>query len=210
MRIASLSAAFFAAAAIVTVVAMPASAQMTVTADKDPAKVEAGTYAIEPYHTRVMFSVLHMGFSNYYGQFTGASGTLTIDPKKVAAASFDITVPTASVSTTNDKLDGELKSTDWLDATKYPTIEFKSASVKRAGSNEAEVTGDLTLHGVTKPVTLKVKFIGAGPNPMSKKVTAGFQLSGKIKRSDFGVTKYVPLIGDDVDLIIAAAFEKQG
>jgi polyisoprenoid-binding protein YceI len=84
---------------------------------------------------------------------------------------------------------------------------FKSTKVTETGKDAAKVTGDLTFHGVTKPVTLAVKFNGAGTNPLDKKYTAGFEVSGKIKRSDFGMKTYVPLIGDDVDLIISAGFE---
>lgn len=194
---------FLRAAAVIGATAVP----LLATGAPDPAKVAAGTYMIEPYHTRVMFGIDHMGFSTYYGQFVNASGSLKIDPKDPAAASLDVKVPTASVSTTNAKLDGELKSADWLDAEKYPEISFKSTKVTAAGGDAAEVTGDLTIHGVTKPVTLRVKLHGQGANPMSKKPTIGFDISGKIKRTDFGVSKYVPLIGDEVDLIISAALE---
>jgi len=194
--------------AVILSLSLPAAAQTP--ADTDPAKIEAGLYAVEPSHTRVMFAVSHMGFTNYYGQFTGATGSLTIDPKKPAKSEFDIVVPSATISTTNEKLDGELKDDKWLDVAKYPSIEFKSLSVKTTGVDTADVTGNLTLHGVTKPVTLKVTFNAGGINPLDKRYTIGFQLSGTIKRSDFGVTTYVPLIGDSVDLIIAAAFEKQG
>ena len=187
--------------------ATPAMAQV---ASRDPAKVEAGAYAVEPYHTRIQFAVSHMGFTTYFGDFTGASGSLTLNPKSGAASALDVSVPVNSVSTTNAKLDGELKSADWLDAAKFPTMSFKSTKVTRSGPNAAKVNGDLTLHGVTKPVTLTVAFNGAGDNPLDKKYTAGFEATGKIKRSDFGVTKFVPLIGDTVDLTISAAFEKQG
>jgi len=185
----------------------PAFAQATV---HDASKVDAGTYAVEPAHTRVQFAVSHMGFTNYYGDFTQASGSLTLDPKSGAASKLDVTVPVDTVSTTNAKLDGELKSPAWLDAAQFPTMTFKSTKVTRMGPNGARVNGDLTLHGVTKPVILNVTFNGAGTNPLDKKYTVGFEATGKIKRSDFGVKTYVPLIGDSVDLTINGAFEKQG
>ena len=177
---------------------------------KDPGKAEAGTYAIEPAHTRILFSIDHLGFSTYYGDFTGASGTLQLSSPKAAGSTLTVSIPVTSVSTTNAKLDEELRAADWLDATKFPTMSFKSTSVTQTGPDTATVAGELTLHGVTKPVTLTAKFHGTGPNPMSKKVTIGFDVTGTIKRSDFGVDKYLPLIGDDVGLIISAAFEKQG
>ena len=105
------------------------------------------------------------------------------------------------------RVDGELKSSDWFDAAKYPEILFTANKITQTGKNTAIVTGDLVFHGVTKPVTLKVKFNAAGINSLDHKYTAGFEVSGKIKRSDFGVKTYLPLIGDDVSLIISAAFE---
>jgi len=176
----------------------------------DPAKVEAGTYAIEPNHTRVLFSVDHMGFSTYYGEFTATSGTLDLKNPDPAGSTLAISIQTGSVSTSNARLDGELKDADWFDAAKFPSITFKSTSVKPTGPDTADVAGDLTLHGVTKPVVLKVKLHGAGQNPMSKKTTIGFDVTGSIDRTDYGVSKYAPLIGKEVDLMISAAFEKQG
>ena len=101
-----------------------------------------------------------------------------------------------------------MASDQWLDAAKYPEMVFKAEKIAPTGKNTANVTGALTLHGVTKPVTLAVKFNGAGVNVLDKKYTVGFDATGKIKRSDFGVKTYVPLIGDDLDLIISAAFER--
>ena len=175
----------------------------------DPASVPAGTYVLEPSHARIAFAIDHMGFSTWYGDFTGAKGGLTLDPKNVAASKLDITIPTASISTTNTVVDGELRDPSWFDAAKYPTITFRSTAVTSTGADTAKVTGDLTFHGVTKPVTLDVKFHGAGPHPMTKAYTVGFDATGSLKRSDFGVNKYVPLVGDKVDLFISAPFEKK-
>jgi polyisoprenoid-binding protein YceI len=174
----------------------------------DPDAVQAGTYNVEPMHTRVLFSVLHMGFTHYYGDFTGASGKLTIDPKTLDAASVQVSIPTASVSTTNTTLDGELKGGQWLDAAADPTITFVSTKVTRTGPKTATIDGNLTLHGVTRPVSLDATFNGAGSNMLSHKYTIGFDAVGHLNRSDFGVKTYVPLISDNVDLIISAAFER--
>ena len=185
-----------------------ASAQDALPANPSPAAFQAGAYAIEPTHTRVLFSVSHLGFSTWYGDFPNADGTLTLDPKHPAAAKLDVTLPVASVSTTNTVLDGELKGAEWFDAAKFPTATFHSTKVALTKTGHADVTGDLTLHGVTRPVVLHVSFNGAGVNPMDKHYTAGFEARGVIKRSDFGVTKYVPLVSDQVELIISGAFEK--
>ncbi len=198
---------FAPVALALTVVALqPAAASAQ--ASTDPAKAPVGTYAVEPKHTRVLFAVNHMGFTTYYGDFSDVAGSLQLDPAKPSASSVSVTIPVASVSTTNSVLDGELKGPQWLDAAAAPTITFKSTKVTPTGANTADIEGDLTLHGVTKPVTLAAKFNAVGPNPMSHKVTVGFDATAHIKRSDFGVSRYVPLIGDQVDVIISAAFEK--
>ena len=170
--------------------------------------MEAGVYNIEPEHSRITFGVSHMGFTNYYGEFRNASGMLTLDPKKPDSSSVDVKIPTGSVMVPNAKLKEELDGDQWLDAAKYPDITFKSTKVAKTGADTAKVTGEFTLHGVTKPLTLNVKFNGAGTNPLDKNYTSGFEATGMIKRSDFGVKTYVPLIGDDVDIMISAAFRE--
>jgi len=177
-------------------------------ASSDPAAVQAGAYHVEPFHTRVQFTVNHFGFTNYWGDVTGVSGALSLDPKTPAASKVSVSIPVASISTTNARLDGELKSDMFLDGTKYPTITFTSTSVTPTGANTATIVGDLTLHGVTHPVTLNAKFNAAGTNPMSKAVTIGFDADGHFNRSDFGVKTYVPMVSDNVDIRISAAFEK--
>ena len=149
-----------------------------------------------------------MGFTTWYGEFANVSGALKLDPKAPEKSAVDIHIPTNTVSTNNAKLDGELKSDQWLDAAQYPDIAFKSVKVVATGKETAKLIGDLTLHGVTRPVTLAVKFNDAGVNPLDKKYTVGFNATGSIKRSDFGVKTYLPLIGDEVGLIISAGFER--
>lgn len=176
---------------------------------KDPAQVEPGLYKIEPEHTRLLFSVLHFGFTPYYGEIENVSGTLDLKPQNLDESALDVTASTGSITTKSAKLAQFLKTDKWLDATKYPQITFKATKLVRIDADDAEMTGNLTLHGVTQPVTLKAKFIGAGINPASKLYTVGFEATGKIKRSDFGVKTFLPAIGDEVDLIISAAFEKK-
>lgn len=174
----------------------------------DPSAVTAGSYSVEPNHTQVRFGVLHMGFNPYYGTFSQASGTLSLDPAHPNTAALSVSVPVASVMTTSTTLDGELKSADWLDAAKFPAMTFKSTNVA-VKDNTAIVNGTLTLHGVSRPIALQARFIGAGKNPMGGAQTVGFVARGVIKRSDFGVTKYVPLVSDQVTIEITAAFEKK-
>jgi polyisoprenoid-binding protein YceI len=196
------------AAAALACLAMAGSTLAQAAPSKDPETVQPGTYKVEPMHTRILFSVVHMGFTHYFGDFTGASGRLTLDPKNLGASSVQVAFPTASVSTTNGQLDGELKGGQWLDAGADPTISFVSTHVTRTGPTTAKIEGNLTLHGVTHPVSLEATFNAAGSNALSRKYTVGFDATGHVRRSEFGVTKYVPLISDDVDVIISAAFEK--
>ncbi len=170
--------------------------------------MQPGTYSVEPTHTRVLFAVSHMGFTTWYGEFTNVSGSLTLKPKEVGASTLDITIPATTISTSNTRLDGELNSPTWLDTTKYPTITFKSTKILRTGHDTAKVTGNLTFHGVTKPETLDVTFNASGVNFVSKQYTVGFNATGTIKRSDFAESTYVPIIGDDVTLIISVGFVK--
>ncbi len=174
----------------------------------NPDALRGGTFQVEPTHTRILFAVSHMGFTTWYGDFTGASGSLSLDPKNLGATRFDIKIPVASVSTTNATLDGELKGPKWFDAAKYPVIEFKSGTVIRTGARTARVTGELTFHGVTRPETLNVTFNAAGNNELTNQYTAGFNATGTLKRSDFNQSTYIPLIGDEVALTISAAFVK--
>lgn len=174
-----------------------------------PADVKAGTYAVEPGHTQIAFSLDHMGISPFAGWFSGASGSMRIDPAKIEATTLTVSIPVNSVQTTSAKLVEELNSADWLDTAKYPTATFKSTKVTRINDQTARIDGELTLHGVTKPETITARFFGAATNPMSKKASVGFLGRMPIKRSDFGVNKYVPLVSDETVLVINAAFELQ-
>lgn len=170
---------------------------------------QSGQYQIEPSHTQVLFTLDHFGFTNFNGLFSGASGILELDAKNPAKSKVDIRVKTETVQTPVDKLNEELKGADWFDVAKYPEAHFVSTKVISQGKGAALVAGDLSLHGVTKPVTLKVKLHGTGVNPLSKAYTVGFDASTQIQRSDFGIKQYVPAVGDKVTLRIEGAFEKK-
>lgn len=177
---------------------------------KEPAQVQAGTYELDASHGKVTWAVNHFGFSTYVGQFSGTAGTLTLDAKAPTASKLDVTVQTGSVGTLNEALDTHLKSADFLDVAKFPTATFKATSIKLTGKSTADVAGDLTLHGVTKPIVLKAVFNQAGINPVNKVYTVGFDGETTIKRTDFGITTYAPAIGDEVKLTIEAEFKKVG
>lgn len=176
-------------------------------ASQDPSQVKPGVYQVDPSHTQIGFSISHLGLTNFSGLFAGASGTLRLDPAKPTESKLEITITTASVTTTVSKLDELLKGDQWFDTAHFPTATFASTKIVRTGRQSATIVGDLTLHGVTKPVTLKARLVGSGVNPLDKAFTAGFEATGAIKRSDFGIKTYLPLLGDEVRLTIAGAFE---
>ena len=194
------------AAALVAQLATASAAEYV----RDPAKVHAGSYAVEPEHTEVLFGVSHLGFSTYYGRFSQASGTLVFDPATPANSTLAISVPTATVSTASDKLNGILKSVGWFEVARFPAMTFKSTKVTVTGADRGIVVGDLTLHGVTRPLTLEVSFDGAGVDPVAGKYTIGFEATGTLKRTEFGISTFAPYIGDEVRLILSGAFVKQG
>ena len=177
---------------------------------KDPARVTAGTYQIDPGHTQIMFAYDHMGFSNNLGVIAESTGTLTLDPKNVAASKVSVEVPVANLRTGVAKLDEHLMKPDFFDAAKFPKATFVSTAVKADGPTSAEITGNLTIKGITKPVTLDAQFYGAGKAPamMGGKENVGFVATGAIKRSDFNMGYGVPMVGDAIELKITAAFQK--
>ena len=168
----------------------------------DGAKVPgAEKYDIDGSHSGVVFGWNHFGFSNPTARFDKIEGSVLLDKADLTKSSISVTLPVEGLDTRVAKLDEELKSPDFLDATKYPTITFKSTRVEQTGENRLKITGDLTVHGVTKPVTLdaKVNKIGIFEIPgVIKAQTAGFDATTVIKRSDFGVTKYVPAVSDEI------------
>ncbi len=164
------------------------------------------TYQIDPAHSNLQFSVRHMMMSNVRGTFTGVSGTVTYDPANPTEGSIEAKIDVTTISTHDEKRDGHLKSPDFLDADKYPDMTFRSTKVEKKAANEFTVTGDLTLHGVTKPVVLQVEEVSdEAPDPWGN-TRIGASVKGKIKRSEFGLTWNAALeaggvmVGDDVKL----------
>jgi len=152
-----------------------------------PVFAQADTWQIDPAHTNVEFTVRHMMISNVKGQFQKISGTITANGNDASSAKIDVTIDASSVDTRVERRDAHLKSPDFLDVAKYPTIAFKSTKVEADGPNKWRVTGDLTIHGVTKPVVLDVE--GSGPPiDVMGHTRAGASATTKINRSDFGLT----------------------
>jgi polyisoprenoid-binding protein YceI len=165
----------------------------------------AATFEIDPAHSDVVFSLDHLGYSKVFGSFGEVGGRFAFDPEKPEAASVTLTIRAASVDTNHKKRDEHLRSPDFLNAREFPEITFESTAVAVTGKNTAEVTGDLTLHGQTHPVTLNVTFNKIAPHPLPQYddvLTAGFSARGTIQRSRWGVGKFAPAIGDAMKLYI--------
>jgi polyisoprenoid-binding protein YceI len=159
------------------------------------------TYAVDPTHTYAGYEISHMGFSLQSGAFTQTSGTVVLD-STAKKGNVDISIDANSLNSNLAARDKHLKSADFFNVAKYPTITFKSNDLVFNGDQLAEVKGNLTLLGVTKPVTLKVTNFHGGKHPMAGKQAYGANAETTIKRSDFGMSKMVPAIGDDVKLNI--------
>jgi len=160
-------------------------------------------YTIDPNHTHVDFSWNHFGFSHPVGRFDSIQGDFQFDPADPTQSSVNVTIAIDSIDTGVKALDDDLKSPAFFDAAKYPTATFKSTRVQRDGAHGLKVTGDLTLHGVTKPVVLDVVVNKVGMHPMRGTPAAGFDATATIKRSDFGIAKYVPNVSDEIAISIS-------
>ncbi|HKB90913.1 MAG TPA: YceI family protein [Opitutaceae bacterium] len=159
------------------------------------------TYAIDPVHSSIAFSIRHF-FSKVPGSFSKFDGTIVVDRDNLEKSSAEVTIDIGSLNTANEKRDTHVKSPDFLDAAKFPTITFKSTSWKKTGPDSYDVSGNLTIKGTTKPVVLKVKSLGFGPG-MKGVMLSGWEAATALKRSDFGVTGFEQVLGDDVDVTIS-------
>jgi polyisoprenoid-binding protein YceI len=159
----------------------------------------ADSYTADPMHTYALFSVSHFGFSTMHGRFDKSSGKVTLD-RAAKNGTVDITIDAASISTGYDKRDEHLKSPDFFNVAEFPTLTYKSNSITFKGDVPVSVPGQLTLLGVTKPVTLSIDAFKCGTNPMSKKEECGAAATAQIKRSDFGMKAFLPGVGDDIKL----------
>ncbi len=161
------------------------------------------TWKADPYHSYLGFKVTHLGIAEVPGNFGKYEVTITSSKEDFSDAVIEMTAEVASIYTRVEARDNHLKSADFFDAEKYPTLTFKSTSIKKKGKNEYEVTGNLTMHGVTKQVTLEMEYNGTTKNPNAKGApVAGFEFEAKIKRSDFGIGNGfpAPMISDEVEI----------
>lgn len=161
----------------------------------------ADNYTIDSTHTFPSFEISHLGFSIQRGRFNSSSGKIALDTA-AKSGSIDVTIDANSISTGLANLEKHLQGEDFFDTAKYPVITFASKSLKFDGDRLVSADGDFTMHGVTKPVTLMLDHFKCAPHPMTKKPRCGANATTSIKRSEFGIAKYVPSVGDDVKIVI--------
>jgi polyisoprenoid-binding protein YceI len=165
----------------------------------------ADNYGIDPGHAAAIFRINHQGFSYTYGRFNKISGVFTIDKDDAGKGSISVEIQAESIDTDLDKRDQHLRGPDFLNSKQFPTLTFKSKAIKKAGDNKLSVTGNFTLHGVTKSITIDVDKVGEGLNGRGE-YRAGFETTFKIKRSDYGMTYGIKKgggIGDEVTIILS-------
>jgi polyisoprenoid-binding protein YceI len=162
----------------------------------------ADHYEFDKDHTTILFHVNHIGFSDMIGKFSAFNGSFDFDPAAPEKSKIDVTIDPAGIRTSSTKLDSELQNDKFFNTAKFPSIHFVSVSVTKTGDNTGDVIGNVTLLGVTKPVTLHVHFNKGDYHPMTKMFTAGFSADASFKRSDFGMNAFIPMVGDDVRIEI--------
>jgi polyisoprenoid-binding protein YceI len=171
-------------------------------------------WAIDPAHSEIQFKVKHLMITTVTGSFAKFNGTAQTDGDDFQNASISFSAEVASISTNNEQRDGHLKSADFFDAAQFPELSFVSTSMKKTGGDEYTLEGNLTMHGVTKPVTLQVESAGIQKDPWGN-TKAGFELSGKLSRKEFGLVWNAPtesggvLVSDDVKLVMSVQLAKQ-
>jgi polyisoprenoid-binding protein YceI len=161
----------------------------------------ADKYAIDTVHSAIVFKVKHLGVSNARGRFNAFSGSVAIDYADLAKSSIEVEVKAESVDTGNAKRDQHVRNADFLNVKEFPSIRFASKTVKKAADGKYEVTGDLTLHGTTKSITVTVEKTGAGKGPGGDIV--GYETTFTVRRSDHGMKGMIPAIGDDVEITVS-------
>jgi polyisoprenoid-binding protein YceI len=167
----------------------------------------ADTYAVDPAHSTVLFKIKHLNLSYVHGRINNPSGTLVVDADP-ANSSVELELKAENIDTFNEKRDQHLRNPDFFNAKQFPTITFKSTAVKKADETHLDVSGNLTLLGVTKPVTVKFEHVGEGKDPWGGFRT-GYEGTFTIKRSDYGMTQMVGPVGDDVEVTVSIEASKK-
>ena len=176
-------------------------------AASETSQITSGAYALDKNHASLLFRINHLGFSLFHGRFDSFDARLRFDAKEPEKSVVEATIDVKSIDTNNSKLEEELRGEKFFNTDKFPTATFKSIHVTRSGDSGTMI-GQLTLMGVTKPVTLNVTFHGGGIHPMSKKPVVGFGARGAFNRSQWGINYGIPNVGDEVSIEIEGEFQK--
>jgi polyisoprenoid-binding protein YceI len=192
--------------AFVLLSACTAARVVTHSVDSTLSAAPGGTYSLDPNHWSVTFDVDHLKYSRVVMRFDRAKATLQLDPAAPAQNSVKVEIDAASLDTNDKTLDKLVTGSALLDAARYPTIGFDSTRFESTGPGTGKLTGILTVHGASTPVTLDVTFNGAAPNPLTREPTTGFSATGTFNRSSLGLAKWYPAVGDDVQVRIQAEF----
>lgn len=171
-------------------------------------ELKAGQYTLDKNHATVLFKVDHMGFSKFIGRFNQFDANLDFDSENMANSRLEAVIEMSSVDVNNENFEETLRGGSWFAAETHPQAFFKTTSVNNVTSDSADFTGDLTFLGVTSPITIHVQFNGGATNVLTYKYTIGFSAKSSFKRSDFGLDKYIPTVGDEIELEIHAEFQK--
>lgn len=175
----------------------------------DLAAIPAGLYELDPAHTSVTFEISHMNFSTYVGRFNSVAAEIDFNAGTPAASTATVRIDPASIDTNHAVLEEKLRGSEFFDVKTYPEMGFRADRLEITGPATGRLVGALTMHGVTRPLTLDVTFCGGAKAPMSGIFTLGFAATGTLKRSDYGIAAYVPLVGDDVTVRVNAEFMKK-
>jgi len=170
--------------------------------EKPEVKPVSNHYIFDKDHTQILFFVDHLGFSKSQGEFHGYDGYFIFDQENPKNSKVEVTIKTSSIDMDSDKWNEHMKSPDFFNVEVFPDMTFKSTDIKITGKKTADITGDLTLLGVTKPVILKTTYNKSDKHPFSGKYVSGFSAKAKIKRSDFGMAYGLPAVGDEAEIMI--------
>jgi len=177
--------------------------------DTNVAEMRGGAYVLDKTHASLLWKVNHLGFSSYIGRFNDFDASLDFDPANLQASRVEVIVDAASLDVNNESFENDLRGSDWFNVEQFPQIIFRSTSLVQSNSENSFVfAGDLTFHGVTKPIHLNVNFNGGGRNFLTRRNTLGFAATTTIKRSEFGMDNLVAFgVGDDIELEIHVEFQ---
>ncbi|MFC5430924.1 YceI family protein [Paraburkholderia denitrificans] len=172
------------------------------------ADVPAGHYVLDPHHWSVVFDVDHLHYSRFVMRFDRVTAQLDWRAGGLNSATVEATIDAASLDTNDPQLDQQVKGAQMLDVARFPQIRFVSTRFEQTGDSRGTLTGNLTIRGITQPVTLDVTFNGYAPNPLTKQPTVGFAATGRFSRAKFGLSTWYPAVGDDIGVRIEAEFEQ--